>query len=606
MHVPVPSQVPPYNSSTSSSSSSSVLPASTLIIAKASHDVSSSSSSTDTLQEKVKFEPPSNQVLMTNSSSKSDDNEDVIDENVDLIVDEENVDDDVEEEEEKEQLALIMSVQQELLEGETSLPDAPDTIDADSSALSASASSAHETSLVHSSPPPSTSLSGKRPVIEPDHSAHDELKRRELQQQHLQQQQKQRQAELDLERRKKDDAALDSIKEEEARLRLQSGTAARDSDGVTPAMRDEVMALLQLFGVPFVVAPMEAEAQCAALEAAGIVDAVITDDSDAFLFGAKNVFKNIFDDKKYVEVYRADDVEKELGLSRQDLIRAALLLGSDYTSGVKGVGIVNAAEILHAFPGDEGLDSFRTWINELPTNEEEALSRPSKSLLSTMSRTDRFKALHRTQRRTWEVGTGFPNRAVLAAYRNPTITAIEKAAISWHAPNVEGLRLAAREKFGWPANKTDDLLLPVLHELTSKNKQKTIDSYMKTYADNVHVAAIKSKRLKTAVKGLTGNSDLGVIALADEEDILGVGLSEEEVEDSVSARLERERVQGRVGLASDAEKTAKSSKKSAKKGKKSKKKRNRIESDSEEIDATKERLEGSIEDLIESNDEMKR
>jgi len=593
MHVPVPSQVPPYNSSTSSSSSSSVLPASTLIIAKASHDVSSSSSSTDTLQEKVKFEPPSNQVLMTNSSSKSDDNEDVIDENVDLIVDEEDHDDDVEEEEEKEQLALIMSVQQELLEGETSLPDVPDTIDADSSALSASASSAYEASLVHSFTPPSTSLSEKRPVIAPDHSAHNELNRRELQQQQQQQQQqKQRQAELELERRKKDDAALDSIKAEEARLRLQSGTAARDSDGVTPAMRDEVMALLQLFGVPFVVAPMEAEAQCAALEAAGIVDAVITDDSDAFLFGAKNVFKNIFDDKKYVEVYRADDVEKELGLSRQDLIRAALLLGSDYTSGVKGVGIVNAAEILHAFPGDEGLDSFRTWINELPTNEEEAQGRPSKSLLSTMSRTDRFKALHRTQRRTWEVGTGFPNRAVLAAYRNPTITAIEKAAISWHAPNVEGLRLAAREKFGWPANKTDDLLLPVLHELTSKNKQKTIDSYMKTYADNVHVAAIKSKRLKTAVKGLTGNSDLGVIALADEEDILGVGLSEEEVEDSVSARLERERVQGRVGLSSEAEKTPKSSKKSAKKGKKSKKKRNRIESDSDEIDDAKERIEG--------------
>jgi DNA excision repair protein ERCC-5 len=32
------------------------------------------------------------------------------------------------------------------------------------------------------------------------------------------------------------------------------------------------------------------------------VDGVVTEDSDSFLFGAKSVYKNIFNDKKYVEV----------------------------------------------------------------------------------------------------------------------------------------------------------------------------------------------------------------------------------------------------------------------------------------------------------------
>ena len=58
-----------------------------------------------------------------------------------------------------------------------------------------------------------------------------------------------------------------------------------------------------MFGIPYVIAPMEAEAQCAFLDAEKLVDGVVTDDVDVFLFGGRNVYKNIFDDRKYVETY---------------------------------------------------------------------------------------------------------------------------------------------------------------------------------------------------------------------------------------------------------------------------------------------------------------
>ena len=77
--------------------------------------------------------------------------------------------------------------------------------------------------------------------------------------------------------------------------------ASRDSEVVTLSMRQEVLELLDALGIPYIIAPYEAEAQCCVLEGLGLVEGVVrviitmllpfdesiqvTEDSDAFLFG---------------------------------------------------------------------------------------------------------------------------------------------------------------------------------------------------------------------------------------------------------------------------------------------------------------------------------
>ena len=69
------------------------------------------------------------------------------------------------------------------------------------------------------------------------------------------------------------------------------------------------------------VAPGEAEAQCAFLDSAGLTEGTITDDSDIWLFGGSRVYKNFFDQEKYVEFFNGTEIVTHFGLNRDKLGR---------------------------------------------------------------------------------------------------------------------------------------------------------------------------------------------------------------------------------------------------------------------------------------------
>lgn len=101
---------------------------------------------------------------------------------------------------------------------------------------------------------------------------------------------------------------------------------------------------LRLMGLPCVQAPGEGEAQAAYMAAMGTVDAVYTRDYDAFLFGSPLVMRD--SEEGGLEGCTLRSVLESSGLSLLQLVDAAVLAGTDFNKGVKGVGIRRAVRLV--------------------------------------------------------------------------------------------------------------------------------------------------------------------------------------------------------------------------------------------------------------------
>lgn len=76
---------------------------------------------------------------------------------------------------------------------------------------------------------------------------------------------------------------------------------------ITPQMAYQLIKALRAEGISYIVAPYEADAQMAYLERQGIVDGIITEDSDLVVFGCKNLLFKLGHDGSCVQV-RHDDL----------------------------------------------------------------------------------------------------------------------------------------------------------------------------------------------------------------------------------------------------------------------------------------------------------
>lgn len=268
-------------------------------------------------------------------------------------------------------------------------------------------------------------------------------------------------------------------------LRAQQRTSRRDADEVTSTMTTDVQTLLSLFGLPYLTAPMEAEAQCARLATLGLVDGVVTDDSDALLFGAPRVYRNVFNQAKYVECYLAGDVERELGLDRPALCALAELLGSDYAEGLPGVGPVTAVELLAEFGS---LDGFRAWWQALqadPAAHGGIASRGAHPGESAARR--RFRRAHAAR---LFLPPTFPDPRVADAYARPQVDD-DPTPFAWGAPDLDRLRRFLMETVGWGPERADEVLVPVIRDLNRREAEGTQSNLTRWFEGGVGSGAAR-------------------------------------------------------------------------------------------------------------------
>lgn len=138
----------------------------------------------------------------------------------------------------------------------------------------------------------------------------------------------------------------------------ETGTAedmekfSRRTVRATREHNEECQLLLKLMGIPYIIAPTEAEAQCAVLARAGKVYAAASEDMDTLCFDSPILLRHLtFSEqrKEPIQEIHVDKVLEGLGMERKQFVDLCILLGCDYLDPIKGIGPSTALKLIKEY-----------------------------------------------------------------------------------------------------------------------------------------------------------------------------------------------------------------------------------------------------------------
>jgi flap endonuclease-1 len=123
-------------------------------------------------------------------------------------------------------------------------------------------------------------------------------------------------------------------------------------------MTDDAKRLLALMGLPYVQAPGEGEAQAAFMASRGDAWAAISRDYDSLIFGTPRVVRYLtVSGRKFLpskgtsrplrpEMIELSSLLSHHGITREQLVDLAILIGTDFNEGINGVGPKTALKLI--------------------------------------------------------------------------------------------------------------------------------------------------------------------------------------------------------------------------------------------------------------------
>ncbi|KAE8250947.1 hypothetical protein A4X13_0g4231 [Tilletia indica] len=122
---------------------------------------------------------------------------------------------------------------------------------------------------------------------------------------------------------------------------------------ISPAIAYQLIKVLRREKVSYIVAPYEADAQLAYMEKEGIIDGIITEDSDMLVFGCKRVLFKLDSDGGCIEILQskltANKSVSFVGWTIHEFRQMSILSGCDYLESINGMGLKNAHRLLRRY-----------------------------------------------------------------------------------------------------------------------------------------------------------------------------------------------------------------------------------------------------------------
>ncbi|MEM0123102.1 MAG: flap endonuclease-1 [Conexivisphaerales archaeon] len=141
-------------------------------------------------------------------------------------------------------------------------------------------------------------------------------------------------------------------------------------------MVDDAKRLLDLMGVPWLQAPGEGEAEAAHLTAKGYTWGSVSQDYDSLLFGSPLLLRNITISGKrklpgknfYInvspEMIQTEKMLSKLEITREQLVDLAIIIGTDFNEGIRGIGPKTALKLIKKYGKLENLNDISSAIPE--------------------------------------------------------------------------------------------------------------------------------------------------------------------------------------------------------------------------------------------------